>query len=129
MGKTKELIIAIGSNTSQQTNMKLARQMLIRQFGEVVFTRDLETTPIGLDSDSFLNCLACTQTTLMYRQVKTVLKQLEQEMGASEEEKAAGRVIIDLDILRFNGRRYHVKDWDRPYVKQLISELNKIKTK
>jgi len=128
MGNRTEFIIALGSNTNQQTNIDKARQLVSDVFGNLVFTENIWTSPIDIDSDKFLNCLACAQTTLHLREVRTVLKQIEKQMGACEEDKAAGKVVIDLDILLFRRRRYHIEDWERPYIKQLISELNKIKT-
>jgi 2-amino-4-hydroxy-6-hydroxymethyldihydropteridine diphosphokinase len=36
---------------------------------------------------------------------------------------ADGIVAIDLDLLQYSEVRYHLKDWDREYIKDLIKEL------
>jgi 2-amino-4-hydroxy-6-hydroxymethyldihydropteridine diphosphokinase len=52
-----------------------------------------------------------------------MLKSVEQEMGRTQEDRLAGIVKIDLDILQFDDTRHHERDWQRPYVIQLIKEL------
>ena len=118
MRKPAEIIIALGTNTAQVANMSAARELVAQLLPGLTFTRDLWTAPVGIESDLFLNCLAWGTTSLSYAEARS-----ESQLGAEPSSKAAGIVVIDLDILLFNGRRYHQKDWNRTYIKQLLSEL------
>ena len=50
-----------------------------------------------------------------------VLKDMEKRLGRTRNED--GIVAIDLDLLAYDGRRYHLRDWERNYVKDLLGEL------
>ena len=123
MRKPAEIIIALGTNKAQEANMSAARELVAQLLPGLTFTRDLWTAPVGIESDLFLNCLASGTTSLSYAEARSALKLIESQLGAEPSSKAAGIVAIDLDILLFNGRRYHQKDWNRTYIKQLLSEL------
>ena len=119
----KELILAIGTNIDQEMNMFVAKQLISQLFHHVVFTSEIWTNPVNIHSDSFLNCLAYTQTTHGLKQIKQAIRQIEHKCGVSQAMKHAGYVKLDIDILFFDGTRYHEEDWERHYVQHLIKEL------
>ena len=49
-----KIVIALGSNTEQEMNMMKVEQLLKDLFGEVVFSTQLWTMPIGLTSEKFI---------------------------------------------------------------------------
>lgn len=51
------------------------------------------------------------------------VKQTERSFGRNEQKRLMGIVPIDLDILEFDGERRHLPDWERSYIKELITEL------
>ena len=61
--------------------------------------------------------------TLGFDELCLSLKKIETDFGRTDEKRAMGIVPIDLDVLRFDDQLLHLRDWERPYVKNLISEL------
>jgi len=53
-------------------------------------------------------------------QVTEALKQTEIRMGRTNEDRRQGIVRIDLDLMRYDDQRHHVKDWERDYIKKLL---------
>ena len=51
------------------------------------------------------------------------LKQKELQFGRTDVKRRLGIVPIDLDILEYDGERRHLRDWQRPYVQQLITQF------
>ena len=49
--------------------------------------------------------------------VDEAVKQIESETRRTHE-----AVTIDLDLMQYDGQRYHEKDWQRPYVTMLIKQ-------
>ena len=117
------VILCLGSNVDQAHHINCARTMISNQFENVCFTRSLWTKPVGPSPSPYLNCLASLETDLSYENVNKVLKGIEQQLGRTAEDKAKHVVIIDLDILKYDHTPYHLQDWERSYVKQLITEL------
>lgn len=124
--KKYEILIALGSNLHQKENMAKARRLLSEHFPDVTFSRELWTEPIGLASDKFLNLLAWAHTSMPADGVLALLKDIEAQCGASKADKRVGRVEADLDLLSYGGTRYHVQDWQRGYVQELLRDVGNI---
>jgi 2-amino-4-hydroxy-6-hydroxymethyldihydropteridine diphosphokinase len=41
-------------------------------------------------------------------------------MGRTAQQREKGIVTIDLDLMEHDGVRYHLEDWQRPYIKMLL---------
>jgi len=118
-----KLIISIGSNCDQVNKVSAAKKQLIRLFGaDVTFTKAVWTTPVDIKSDRFLNSLCFTITDMSLENVKKTLKNLEFQLGSTQEERSQNIVKIDLDILQYADTLMHEADWQRCYVKKLIKE-------
>jgi 2-amino-4-hydroxy-6-hydroxymethyldihydropteridine diphosphokinase len=72
----------------------------------------------------YLNQIATANTDLGFEELCAALKQMEISLGRTSEMKRKGQVCIDLDILLYDDDRYHEKDWQRPYVADLLKELS-----
>ncbi len=127
MTKNSNIIIAIGSNTDQQRHIQEAREELMRQIPDIRFTDAIWTEPIGMDSSQFLNCLAWGTTALPLEQLQSLLKATERLHGDSRLLRKQCVVKLDLDLLLYNQERLHLKDWHRPYIRELM-ETSKIET-
>lgn len=121
-----EVIIAIGSNINQKKNIELAGIYIKKLFDteKIKFTRSVWTKPIGIKSDMFLNQLIALHTTCNYETVCNLLKEIERNLHSSSDLKRNGIVIIDMDILKFGSKIYHENDWNRDYIKILLSEIH-----
>ena len=120
--KEHHIIISLASNYNQEVNMEAARTQLIQLLTSVHFTSAIWTEPIGtLRQDKYLNQLCKGTTALGEGLLCEVLKELEKRIGRTHNEE--GIVAIDLDLLEYDKQRHHLRDWDRKYVKDLISEI------
>lgn len=125
MAKAKEIIIAIGSNFFQRKNIEYAKMQLYGMLcDDIVFSKDVWTQPIGINTDLFLNCICIATTKHNYNQIQNALKRVEKKCGRSLKNDRMGHIMLDLDILKFDGERFHEKDWEREYVSELIEDIN-----
>jgi 7,8-dihydro-6-hydroxymethylpterin-pyrophosphokinase (HPPK) len=124
MGKKQKVILSLGANENQESNMQLAQYKLERLLSnQVIFSETMWTTPIGIDSDRFLNCLAVAHTHHSFTQLHRALKQIERSLGSLRAERKRGVVKMDIDILLFGDSRYHTDDWQRNYVRRLLERM------
>ena len=105
--------------------MFMGKQRLEELFHSVQYSTEVWSDAIDLpESDRFLNCLARVRTVHGLKQVQQALKQIERRCGVSQAMKHTGIVKLDLDILLYGNERFHEEDWERPYIQQLMRELN-----
>ena len=127
--KEHTIIISLASNENQEVNMAAAREQLTQLLTEVHFTSAIWTEPVGNDqwsvvsgqSNKYLNQLCRGTTALGEGLLCEVLKETEKRLGRTKNED--GIVAIDLDLLQYDNRKHHLRDWGRSYVKDLISKL------
>ncbi|MBR5918994.1 MAG: 2-amino-4-hydroxy-6-hydroxymethyldihydropteridine diphosphokinase [Prevotella sp.] len=125
MTEAKDLIISIGTNVEQSINMFMGKRRLEELLHSVQYSTEVWSDAIDLpESDRFLNCLARVRTVHGLKQVQQALKQIERRCGVSQAMKHTGIVKLDLDILLYGNERFHEEDWERPYIQQLMRELN-----
>lgn len=122
-GTIHNVIIALGTNTAQETSMRKAVRLLGDVIGNMKSTRDMWTEPVGIVSDKFLNRAICGTCTLGRDELHETIRRIEKECGRTEGDVSSGTVRMDIDILRYDGRKEHENDWNREYIKTLIEEL------
>lgn len=119
-----KVILSLAANRFQKSNLAKARQCLGEVFSDVHYTTEQWTEPLSSTRhDLYLNQLAEGLTTVSLEELNRRLKQIETDFGRTPEKRQRGIVPIDLDILEYDGQRYHERDWQRPYVANLIGEL------
>lgn len=117
-----EVIISLGSNENQETNLAKAREQLTQLLTEVHFTSAIWTGPVNTSrKEPYLNQLCKGTTTFGEGLLGEVLKETEKRIGRIHNED--GIVAIDLDLLEYDGQRHHLRDWSREYVIKLIGEI------
>ena len=121
--KTK-LIIAFGSNFEPQINIAKAKQQLSSIFETTEFSSEIWTDPINIKSEKFINCIATAETSSDLNSVLYSLKKIEDICGNTIQKRKSGKVIMDVDILKYGDTKLHENDWQRPYIIQLLNELN-----
>lgn len=119
-----KLIVAFGSNFEPQINIAKAKQRLSSVFETIEFSSEIWTEPINIKSDKFINCIAIAKTSSDLDSVLHNLKQIEDECGNTTQQRESGKVIMDVDILKYGDTILHKDDWKRPYIIQLLNELN-----
>lgn len=118
-------LLSIGSNTFAKTNIDKARRMLTRLFPDIVFSQSVLSEPDD-ERYSFLfrNVLAKGETELLPDEVIEKIKQTERAVGRSPRDKYLGKVIIDIDLIRYNEEILRPVDFQREYVQQLLSTFD-----
>ena len=120
--KQHQIIISLASNENQETNLQVARTQLTQLLSEVHFTSAIWTEPINcIRKEPYLNQLCKATTAFSMNLLNEVLKEIEKRLGRTHNED--GIVTIDLDLLQYDEEQYHLRDWSRSYVKDLINEL------
>ena len=120
--KQHEVIISLGSNENQEENLTKAREQLTQLMTEVHFTSAIWTEPINSSrKEPYLNQLCKGTTAFSEGLLCEVLKETEKRIGRIKNED--GIVVIDLDLLEYDGQRHHLRDWSRDYVKRLSGEI------
>ena len=101
----------------------LAQERLRTHWHDIRFTQPVCTAPVGVATASFLNCLAVASVTDNYPAIHTMLKEIEMAMGSTTDDHHRGIVLIDIDVLQLGSDRYHLSDWNRPYMRGLLQQL------
>ena len=112
------VIIALGSNSCPAVHVQWASQWLSHTFHDVRLSRTLWTPDIKGTGRYYMNRLAIATTTLSRAAVEQLLKETEGRTGRNPD-----RVTLDLDLMQYDDTRYHLKDWPRPYIQQLIPDI------
>ena len=122
-----QILISLASNENQEAHLAAAREQLTQLLTECHFTSAIWTEPIGHSSMSngqcpmYLNQLCQGTTALGEGLLCEVLKETEKRLGRTRNKD--GIVAIDLDLLQYDNKQYHLRDWGRDYVKKLLNEL------
>jgi len=122
--EVNDVIISLASNDHQKKNLTEARLRLSQVLSELRFSNELWTEPHSQKGATplYLNQLAFGKTHLSANEMNTWLKKTEMEMGRTPKSKELGIVSIDLDLMAHNNTRFHLNDWERPYVKDLLTQ-------
>jgi len=109
------VLIALGSNYHQSAHIQWASQRLSALLSDVTLSRVLWTPDIHGRGQWYMNRLLRAKTSLSPTQLTSLLKQIEQETQRTKQ-----HVTIDLDLMQYDQKRYHLDDWQRPYIQQLL---------
>lgn len=114
-------IIALASNCDQERNLAEARLRLSQILHGIRYSSELWTEPIhSKRTDLYLNQLAYAHVSISVVELQHQLKNIEGQMGRTEEARKEGIVYIDLDLMQYDLMRYHLRDWERPYIQRLL---------
>lgn len=117
-----KFLLCLASNHQQEENMRAAREKLASLLPGIRFTPERWTAPINSVREEFyLNQLAQGTTSKAEEELISCLKAIETALGRRRD--SSGIVTIDIDILQFDDKRLHQKDWERAYIKNLLEEL------
>ncbi|MBP3776986.1 MAG: 2-amino-4-hydroxy-6-hydroxymethyldihydropteridine diphosphokinase [Paludibacteraceae bacterium] len=112
------VIIALGSNQQQAVHIQWASECLLCLLDDCLLSRRLWTADIKGSGKWYMNRLVTGMTDLSADDLQALLKETE---AATRRTKA--RVTIDLDLMQYDDCRYHEKDWQRPYIQNIIQDI------
>lgn len=112
------VIIAIGSVTSPSAYIHWASQRLTllltdMRLSKMIWTKDVKGTNL-----MYMNRLVSGKTNLSAEILEYELKIIEAMTNRTKEQ-----ITIDLDLMQHDNQRYHIKDWPRPYIQQLLPDI------
>ena len=120
-----KVLLCLASNCQQEQNMEAARSLLPGVLTDLHYTTEHWTDPVtsqrACPRVRYLNQLATGTTTLEAEALNQRLKEIEQLLDRKHDK--SGVVTIDIDLLQYDDTRYHLRDWERDYVKNLLVEL------
>lgn len=118
------ILLSIGSNTFAKSNIDKAQRMLTRLFPGILFSEPILSEP---DNEKYLflfrNVLATVVTPQKPDEIIEKIKQTERAVGRTPKDKYLGKVIIDIDLIRYNDEILRPIDYQRAYVQQLLPTL------
>ncbi|MDY3852909.1 MAG: 2-amino-4-hydroxy-6-hydroxymethyldihydropteridine diphosphokinase [Prevotella sp.] len=117
-------LLALGSNTEAKKNIKQAQNMINSLWNNCIFSSAINTKPIDIQSPDFINMIVCGWTTNSYEDIKKQIKQIENHLHSTKEERKKGVVRMDIDLLQYGTNLYKENDWKRAYIQQLVEELS-----
>lgn len=118
------ILIALGTNVIAD-RIRFVETCLEQSFEEVRFTQTIPTEPIGerFKGKQFYNAVMAGKTFMARNEVVEQLKRIEQLAGNTQDKRNMGVVEADIDLLMYDDEKLHEKDWQRPYIKELVEEL------
>ena len=114
------VLIAIGSNSLQSVHVQWASQWLSNFLDQCRLSRCLWTPDIKGTGHWYMNRLAVGNTPLTVSELEQQLKETESRLGRTKQQ-----VTIDLDLMLYDEKQYHLTDWPRPYIRQLLPDIAK----
>lgn len=125
--------LALGSNLGDRAGYLAAARAALPRAGVTLVraSRVAETEPVGVhDQPRFLNQVLEVETSLEPHPLLETVKRIEQQLGRTPGERWGPREI-DIDILRFGGRRVdepdlhipHAELQNRPFLLELLEDL------
>ena len=118
----------MGCNVDHDSQMKRVRRLLESNFPGMRFTDVLKSAAYGMANGAppYSNMMGEGVTDMVHEELVSRLKEIEREAGNEKELRSKGVVMMDIDLMVFNGQRFHEKDWGRPYVQTLLGMLKKM---
>ena len=112
------VLIALGSNHRQPVFIQWASQRICvlldnPQYSDTMWTKDIKGS-----GRMYMNRLVAGTTLLSVREIEQKLKEIE-----TEAHRTTDQVTIDLDLMQYDSERYHLRDWPRPYISNLLGKL------
>ncbi|TAH61273.1 MAG: hypothetical protein EWM46_05780 [Fermentimonas caenicola] len=116
------ILLSIGSNTFAKTNIDKAKRMLSYLFPGIIFSEPILSEP---EDDSFKylfrNILASFETDLSQEEIIEKIKQTERAVGRTPKDKYQGKVVIDIDLLKYGEEILRPQDFEKEYIQQLLA--------
>ena len=116
------VLIALGSNTGNRQGNLSEALVKCKDFIQTNrLSPVIETKPIGHTNNPYLNQLFSGTTSLTLEKLLDNTKSIENEMGRDRSNRE--NVAIDIDIMLYDQQKLHFTDWERDYIKQLLTQL------
>ena len=119
-----KIILALGSNHEAKVNIELALNLLSKSIKIIQSTPSYDNESTEFPKSIFTNKILVCETELSYEKLNKELKNIETVCGRNNYAKTTGIIPLDIDILLYDNNRYHINDWDKPYIKYLLTFIS-----
>lgn len=119
-------VIGIGSNIPESENMVVECCKKIRDMVDSVeFSSCYETVPVSvMPQPNYHNCVGVAETGKSFDELRAAFKRMEAEAGRTKSDKQRGVVILDIDIVEWNGQVVSPEDYLQDYVQLGLRQLS-----
>lgn len=123
-----EVIIGIGSNINAEENIAKMLEILKTEVKVLQVSSMIKTKPIGIKNQpEFTNGAVKINTKLNQKELNTLLKKIEDDMGRDRSVAKFGPRCIDLDITVWNGKVVDDDYYTRDFIRKSVAELGGLK--
>ena len=120
-------IVLLGSNVEPYSSMPVALEALRGVDAQLLcLPQQLTAAAGGGGKPPYMNQLVSLKTTLSANELTARFKELEKKLGRTPEDKLAGRVIIDIDLVYFNDQLLKPFEASLPYVVEGVDSLKNL---
>jgi len=120
-------IILLSSNQDCLKNIEAAKILLVKNFTGIHFSKNVESKTVVHANEVipetggiYLNAVAIGQTTLTLEEIHAFLKNTENILGRIRSSQTKGLVVIDLDLVEWNGLVLRPRDAEQSYYKECL---------
>ncbi|MCM1377321.1 MAG: 2-amino-4-hydroxy-6-hydroxymethyldihydropteridine diphosphokinase [Clostridium sp.] len=122
-----EILVSIGSNTADRVKKLADAEECIRHRESKIEIKETtpfyETSPIGGGNEPYLNAVIRMETELKADAINKIFKEIEKEMGRTEETRNRGEVPIDIDLVIFGNEILRQRDYNTTYFQEGLKKL------
>ena len=108
-----QVFVSIGSNIDPEENIEIVKGFLNKLF-DCEYSSFYKTNAEGFDGNDFINFVVGFETNLLASELQKRLKQIEQKMGRTENQKGMSNRVIDLDMILYGDHIFQEDDLDIP---------------
>ncbi|MDE7412208.1 MAG: 2-amino-4-hydroxy-6-hydroxymethyldihydropteridine diphosphokinase [Muribaculaceae bacterium] len=113
-----EICISIGSNCGDRAgNVEKAIAWLATQLRCLKESDIYETPEVYGRGTPYFNCVAIGETSLSSDEINSLCKEYEVSCGRDAEARLRGEVVIDIDVVIFDGEVLRPVDFSREFFK------------
>lgn len=112
-------ILSIGCNVNREEQMSRVQEVLRKTFPGITFSKIITSPDDTNEGAPYSNCIAKGNTDLSEAELCYTLKDIERQLGRTSSKP----VMMDIDLLQYGDAKRHLADWERPYIKALLSFL------
>ena len=94
------VFVSIGTNINAEANMLLVKESLNSLF-DVIYSSIYKTPAEGFEGEDFLNSVCKFDTDKNPQELRTLLKNIEKDMGRTFTQKGMSDRVIDLDLILY----------------------------
>ena len=113
-------LLSIGCNVNREEQMSRVQEVLTKTFPGITFSKIIISPDDTNEGAPYSNCIARGNSDLSETELCYTLKAIERQLGRTDSKSV---MMMDIDLLQYGDTKYHHSDWERPYIKALLTFL------